>query len=263
MTTAERTLEADILGQEKAIRLLTGEQKALSSALHREQAVLRLSEARLKVLETPKPQPVSNTIPHGDRFFDVSNNQPTVDFTVAARAGSVRIGTLAVTKLTEGTTFTDGYGVARLREMAAAGFKHRGAYCFGHPSEGGTAQGEYFMSRGGHLLTAADIVIYDCEVTDGQPPAAVAGAARDFAAFIAKHSPAKRWLYGGGPFLHENGVTLDGFDAHWLAAYVANPAEYMVFGRARTVAVQFTDGVHGPTPHVVPGVGPCDVSIIL
>jgi lysozyme len=263
MSTAEKTLEADILGQEKAIRLITGERKALGSRLAREHALLKLSEARLKVLERPKPLPSVNLIPHGDRFFDVSNNQPHVDFMVAAKAGSVRVGTLAVTKLTEGTAFTDAYGVERLNEMKTAGFFHRGAYCFGHPSEGGTAQAEYFMNAGGHLLTAADIAVYDCEVTDGQTPAAVASAARDFGQYVRAHSQAKLWLYGGGPFLHENGVTLAGFDAHWLAAYVPDPSEFMVYGRGRTVAWQFSDGVHGPTPHLIPGVGAVDVSIIL
>lgn len=259
MPTPVQTLESEIRGTERAIRLLIGERAAISSKLRRAAALLKLERTRLARL-LPHKTPALHA---GSRFPDVSSYQPNVDWKQVRIARSVRVGELAFTKLTEDLNWTDPAGANRLQTMAALKFPRRGAYHFGHPSSGGTAQAEHFLSAGGHTLTKDDIACYDCEVSDGQGGAAVASCARDFAATVRKHSPAQIWLYGGGPFLREFGVQLKGFDWHWLAAYVGNPAPYMIFGPSKTIAWQYSDGRWGPSPHSCPGIGACDLSVVL
>ena len=181
------------------------------------------------------------------------------------RASSVRVGAFAVTKLTEGLSWADHFGASRLGTMKALGFEHRGAYHYLHPSEDPAAQAEHFLQAGGHELGPLDYAICDAEVSDGVPAGAggVAARVRVFGETIAKHIGAARWLYCGGPFAKEFGLELaPAYEGHWLAAYVNNPAPYEVFG-ARTAAWQYTDGRNGPVPHVCPGIGACDLSIVL
>lgn len=258
------TLEAELAGEERAIRHLIGELAALDSQTRRAEARARLHAPRAHATTTRHPavQLPAPGFPHGDRFPDVSNHQPHVDLDVVRRAGTVRAGQLVVTKLTEGIGFTDAYA-ARWRRMRELGFPHRGGYAFLHPSQSGVAQAEHLLGVLGGDVTPADVIIADLEVSDGQPAGRVQACAREFAETIAAHTPAKRWLYGGAPFLGEFGVPLDGYHAHWLAAYVADPAPFLRYGRARTVAWQYTDGLVGPFPHVCPGIGPVDMSIIL
>lgn len=264
-------LEAEIAGEERAIRHLIGERRAISGKLARLEAHEKLLDGQLHRITTRghpavKPRELGEVIPHGERFFDVSSYQPHVDLAAAHIAASVRVGLLGVTKLTEGEGWTDAYGTLRLRQMADVGFPHRGAYHFFHPSESAEAQADHFLAaahEGGVEIRETDVLICDAEVSDGEPGRVVSSAVRAFGQRLRQQTKAKLWLYGGGPFLREFGVTLDGYDAHWLAAYVGDPWSYAVFGRERTVAWQYTDGRYGPVPHVCPGIGPCDMSIIL
>jgi GH25 family lysozyme M1 (1,4-beta-N-acetylmuramidase) len=266
MSTTVAMLESELVGEEKAIRLLIGEQAALTSKLKREHALEVLTSAELKKATTRGPVVATvDSIPHEDRFPDVSNWQPTVDWDVVRQAGSVRVGQLAITKLTEGTTLTDAYGAGRLRLMAAAGFPHRGGYHFLHPAESPRAQAEHFLEvahSDGVVIRESDVLVCDAEVSDGQRAATVRQAVAEFGAIVKAETPAKVWLYGGGPFIRENGITLSGYDGHWLGAYVVSPAPFEVFG-ARTVAWQYTNGTYGPAPRVCPGIGSCDLSIVL
>lgn len=254
-----QTLQAEIAGEERAIRHLIGERRALTSKIHRQEAQLKLHQAQLHRMHGH-----GGGIAPGDRFPDFSAWQPAVDLAAVRQAGELRAGELAITKLTEGPGWTDPYGRNRLQAMAANAFPHRGAYAFLHPSEDPVAQATHFLEAGGHLLTEADIAIADLEVTDGQPASRVAACGREFGLEIAKHSPAMRWLYGGGPFLKENGVELlPAYLAHWLPAYAPSPFPYVIYGRERTIAWQYTDGHLGPGPHLCPGIGACDLSIRL
>lgn len=254
-------LQKEISAEERAIRHLIGERKALKSKIARLEALIKLQTARLHKMEhskTPKLAVAS-------RFPDVSNNQPNVDVLAVKRAASVRVGQLLVTKITEGTGFVDQPGIERARAMAIVGFERRGFYAFLHPSVSGVAQAEFLLNtlhNGGVTLKPTDILFGDCEVSDGQSAAAVARCAKDFGTTLQQHFEGEIDLYGGGPFLRENGVTLDGYDFHWLAAYVPNPAPFIPFG-ARTKYWQFTDGKFGPSPHSCPGIGACDLSIVL
>lgn len=264
MKTTALELEAEIHGEERAIRHLIGERAALTSKIKRDEAHRKLLQAQLHRITTRAHAAVARAFPHGARFPDVSAYQPNVDVGAVRHAGSVRVGELLVTKITEGASWTDAYGPHRWREMEGAGFPHRGGYAFLHPSVDGAAQAEHMLAAldaAGVVVRASDVLIADAEVTDGRPAAEVRACVRAFAAVIAKHTPAKRWLYTGGPFARENGLSLAGYDAHWLPAYVGDPRPFYVFGTP--IAWQYTDGRYGPAPHVCPGIGPCDMSIVL
>ena len=263
MASAE-SLHAEIAGLERAIRHLIGERKALTSTLDRDEALLKLAERKLHAISTRNHPAVGPVLPSGSRFPDVSSFQPNVDWNAVRHASSIRVGDLAIVKISEGAGWTDPYGAARWREMASAGFPHRGGYHFLHPSVSPQEQAQHFLSalhQDGVIVRPSDIVVCDCEVSDSS--SSVAACTREFGQIVRKEVPAKLWLYGGGPFLHEFGVELEPYDGHWLAAYVSDPAPYMVFGRSRTVAWQYSDGHYGPTPHYCPGIGSCDLSVVL
>lgn len=250
-------LQKDIGLDERAIRHLIGEDAALNNQLKRMGAKLVLEQARLSALLHRH-----GGLTPGERFADVSNNEPNIDVAAYGRNLKQLNGAgLLVTKLTEGTSFVDQLGLIRIAAARKAGL-HVGGYMFGHPSMDAHAQVAFFLAHGGADLKAGDRAINDLEVSDGAGAAAVRNLAAVFAAEVPKHTPADLFLYGGGPFLSGNGVPIKGYWGHWLPAYVSDPRRYRIYG-ALTRWWQFTDGVHGPTPHSAPGIGACDLSIVL
>jgi lysozyme len=263
------TLLSEIAGDERALRHLITETQALTSKIHREKALEILAQSKLHHVSTtghPAVAGAADGIPHGERFPDISSYQPGADLTTIHGAKSIRVGDLLMVKVSEGTGWSDPYGNARWHEMTKLDYPHRGAYHFFHPSESPSEQAAHMLAvlhGNGGQVTDQDILVCDCEVSDGAGAPAVASGTREFGDILRHETPAKLWLYGSGPFLSSNGVQLTPYDAHWLAAYVGDPVPYMCFGRARTVSWQYSDGVNGPSPHVCPGIGPCDMSIIL
>lgn len=265
MASPQVVWQSDLTADERAIRHLVGERAAENSEIHRIQAKEKLLAAKLRQGPAVRPTKAAPTpeFPHGDRFPDVSSYQPSVDLAEVRKDADIKVGSLIVVKATEATGYTDALLVSRWQGAKVAGFPHRGAYHFLHMDESGQAQAEYFLAEldraGG--ATAQDIVIADAEISSGQSPGTVAQVVDAFGLYLEQHCPAKRWLYTGGPFAKENGIQLAPYDAHWLPAYVGDPTPYYVFGTP--VAWQFTDGENGPTPHIVEGIGACDLSIIL
>ena len=263
---APATCQADIAGDERAIRHLVGERAAENSEIHRIQAREKLLAAKVHgAAKRPTTAPPTPEFPHGERFPDVSSYQPHVDLSAVAKDSSIAVGKLIVFKATEGLGYTDGFLVSRWNSAKEQKIPHRGAYHFLHMDESGEAQAAYFLEelhRAGDV-TAQDIVIADAEISSGQSPGTVANIVGAFGTTLAKECPAVRWLYAGGPFATENGLVLAPYHGHWLAAYVSDPKPYYVKALGTPVAWQYSDGVNGPTPHTVEGIGPCDLSIIL
>lgn len=258
------TCQADLTAIERAIRHLVGERAAENSEIHRLQAQKKLLEAKVTgPVKRPTKAPPVPEFPHGSRFPDVSSYQPHVDLTAVAKDSSLHVGGFAVVKATEGLGYIDGYLNSRWPGMKSAKIPHRGAYHFLHMNESGTEQADYFLraldAHGG--VTAQDVVIADAEISSGQNPATVANVVATFGGYLMANCPAKRWLYTGGPFATEYGLKLAPYQGHWLPAYVGDPKPYYVFGTP--IAWQYSDGVHGPTPHAIDGIGACDMSIIL
>jgi GH25 family lysozyme M1 (1,4-beta-N-acetylmuramidase) len=265
LTLPQYQYQADIAGEEAAIRHLIGEKKALTSHLDRQLAHGKLAVHKThRPVESPSKAKPTSEFPHGDRFPDVSSYQVHVDLEAVHKDESIKVGELVVVKSSEGLDYVDGFLASRWHGAHEAGFAHRGAYHFLHPELSGSEQAEYMLraiESDGRSVTAQDILICDAEVSDGQPAAKVAQCVAEFGAYLLGHSPAKRWLYTGGPFAEEFGLKLAPYDGHWLPAYVADPKPYYVFGTP--IAWQYTDGVHGGGPKSVEGIGACDVSVIL
>jgi GH25 family lysozyme M1 (1,4-beta-N-acetylmuramidase) len=265
------TLQAELMGDERALRHLITEEQALTSRVHRELALKKLADVKhTSHVVGPDHPAVSRSrgdgIAHGQRFYDVSSYQPGANLRVAKEARSLLMGHLGCTKLTEGDSYTDSYGLERWREMKTLDYPRRAGYHFIHPSMSPSEQAAHLLAVLHDTrieVTEQDILVCDCEVSDGERSAVVATCVAEFGSILRRETKAQLWLYGGGPFLRANDVHLAPYDGHWLAAYTDDPEPYMVFGREHTVAWQFTDGVHGPTPHVCPGLGACDLDIIL
>jgi lysozyme len=270
-------LQSEITAEEKAIALLTGQSAdaiSLETKLHAQLVLaeqrLKASTATLVIADKPKPAPVDvatgnvSGAPHGDRFPDVSMYQASVNLLQVLKLNeNIRVGKLIVMKATEGIDYVDSFLASRWHGAALAGFPFRGAYHFLHPSMSPTEQAAHFLNaitEGGREIHAQDILICDCEVSDGESASVVASCTKEFGAYVAAHAPAKRWLYGGA-FLHENGVELAPYNGHWLAAYTTDPTPYYYYGCP--VAWQYSDGVNGPVPHSVVGIGSCDMSIVM
>lgn len=262
VTQPELTLEAELAGDERAIRHLIGERAALASRIKRRQAHEQLLKTQLRHLRTPRAVG-SGPVPSGLRFPDVSSFQPNVSWSAVRHAGQLRVGELAFVKLTEGVGWTDPFAAGRWRTMHELQFPHRGGYTFLHPQLSGVDQANHLLATIGGDVKATDILAADLEVSDGASARMVQQCAIDFGHTLRQHTPAKVWLYTGGPFAHEFGLTLTNYDAHWLPAYVGDPTPFMVFGRHRTIAWQYTDGRLGPVPHACPGIGAGDMSIVL
>ncbi len=129
------------------------------------------------------------------------------------------------------------------------------------------------MQQAQHFLATVgshngQILAVDIEWTTDQHgqhlPSITLQQARDLVTEI--HNQTGRWplVYGGGDYLA--GLLHGGSDAVlagcplWWAQY--NTAPHWPTSTWNTYALwQYTDGTHGPGPHAVPGIGPCDRDI--
>ncbi|KAH8645624.1 glycoside hydrolase family 25 protein [Xylariales sp. PMI_506] len=81
--------------------------------------------------------------------FDISNYEPTVDFTAAYNSGA----RFVIIKATEGTDYIDATFSQHWQGATAAGFV-RGAYHYAHPeTTSGAAQAKTFIGHGGGWTT--------------------------------------------------------------------------------------------------------------
>jgi GH25 family lysozyme M1 (1,4-beta-N-acetylmuramidase) len=111
--------------------------------------------------------------------LDVSSYQGTYDW--QAEKGKI---SFAFVKATEGNTVTDPQFARNWQQAKALGIV-RGAYCLGHPSDGGASNAAHFLSVvRAQGLQAGDLLVLDLEVGDGRGPAQVAAYARAWCADV-------------------------------------------------------------------------------
>jgi len=184
---------------------------------------------------------------------DLSHWDPADNYDAVKAEGIVGV----IYKATEGTGYTDDTYVSQQQAAKACGLKW-GAYHFADASDVGK-QIDNFMrfacpdpdelfcldweDNGGDCMSLADVKIWIREVEsqlrrEGQCVLYAGNTAKealgdDVDTFLGER---RLWLcqYGTSPTVQKS------WDSYWLW--------------------QFTDGVYGPQPHAINGIGPCDIN---
>lgn len=188
--------------------------------------------------------------------IDLSHHRETVDFDAIAADGIVGV----IHKATEGLGFSDRTYAARRVEARRRGLLW-GAYHTGVAADG-SDQADFFIK-------AADpdeqtLIVLDYEMNPTGTTMTL-DQAREFVERVAEITGRYPGLYSGGLIKEQlRGVTpRDPILSNcflWIAQY-SGPRPLDIPPTFRTWTLwQYTDGVHGPPPHRVKGVGPCDRS---
>lgn len=184
--------------------------------------------------------------------IDLSHNNGDVDFSQLSGAGVYGV----IHKATQHTDFTDPMYAERRKETADAGLLW-GAYHFASSADV-DSQVEFFLNFA--QPDANTLVALDFEQnTTGTEGTMSLDQARQFLQTIEQKLGRKAVLYGGSLITQGLGGTVDSYFAEhrlWWAQYANAPVlqaswpTYWLW--------QHTDGISGPQPHTVAGVGACD-----
>jgi lysozyme len=191
---------------------------------------------------------------HHNVVVDLSHHNAVVDFKQLKAAGIVGV----IYKATQGLTYVDKSYASRRTQALEQGLLW-GAYHFGVGGDG-SDQADFFLST--VQPDAATLLVLDYEPNLTGPTMSL-DQAREF----VDHTQAVtgRWpgMYSGHLIKEQLGSVAapDPILANcflWLAQY-NGPKPLNVPPTFKTWSFwQYTDGVHGPEPHAVNGVGPCD-----
>jgi lysozyme len=157
-------------------------------------------------------------------------------------------------KATQGTTMIDPQYHLRKGEALAAGLWW-GAYHFGVGGDG-AAQAKYFLSEVQPGPT--DLLVLDLEENPGGAGMSLAEA-EDFVKYVEAETGRWPGLYGGSyvkELLGENTQTALSYCWFWLSEYGPTPRVPPAWDT--WTMWQYTNGVVGPEPHSVNGIGNCD-----
>lgn len=184
-------------------------------------------------------------------FADISSNNGTVDIGEYAAAGHA----LIAIKATEGATYVNAAHKAQSDEAHRHGLTVA-HYHFCRP--GRTSIGDELTNFRRQYLRGwrkGDYVVLDLEIASEGEDLGV--YARAFTAEIVRHTGHPPIIYTYLSFRadHLAGVHFSG-NRWWMADYTARQPENASWGW------QFTDGVNGPQPHTMSGIGQCDVSLL-
>ena len=184
---------------------------------------------------------------------DLSHWDPADDYGAVADDGMMAV----IYKATQGQSYTDDTYVSQQHAAKAAGLRW-GAYHFADNSDvdGQVANFLRFASPDPDELFALDWEDYGDSTMS-------AAQARQWIEKVeaALNRPGECVIYGGNTIKEALGDTADPFFGArrlWLCQYGSTP---VVQASWETYWLwQFTDGVYGPSPHSVDGVGPCDIN---
>ncbi len=181
---------------------------------------------------------------------DLSHHNGMVDLPKAKADGIVGV----IHKATQGTGFIDEKYAPNKQKAIAAGLLW-GAYHFGVGGDG-EAQAEHFVK----VVNPSPgvLLVLDFEPNPEGPDMTLAQA-RAFVSHV--HARTGQWpgLYSGHYLRELLGDDHDEVLAHcwlWLARY--GPQPVVPANWPTWTMWQYTDGVKGPDPHRVSGIGPCD-----
>lgn len=189
---------------------------------------------------------------------DISNNNGSVDIPAYAAAGFKAIAI----KATEGTGFVD----PDHRGWCYSAHAHRLAvfhYHFGRPDHGQPAADEaaFFLKHALPLVGWNDYLVLDSERGGPGNSGDVPGFCRAFDQYVLANSRFHTILYASRSVLQQSDQWLVNdkkrlWDADWSSGPDVRVPGYVCAIR------QFTDGVYGPDPHSLPGIGHGDGNII-
>lgn len=183
-------------------------------------------------------------------IVDLSHHNGNVDLTLAATDGIVGI----IHKATQGTSLIDPMYVTN-RTKASAAKLNWGAYHFGVGGDG-VAQAEFFLAS--VSPGPGDLLVLDFEVNP-QGPSMTLEEARAFVMHIQEKRGRWPGLYAGHYLKELIGTQTDPVLVNccfWLSQY--GPTSVVPPNWKTLTMWQYTDGVVGPQPHEVKGIGRCD-----
>lgn len=184
---------------------------------------------------------------------DLSHHNEHVDFYALQKAGVIGV----IHKATQGTTFVDKEYAPRRGLAKSAGLLW-GAYHF-CTGEDPQKQYDYFKAAaqpGPNTLVAID---FEPNTTPGGTTMTL-DQLHQLAAIVENDLGRKPVIYGGNHLKTVlNGAKDPVLSQHrlWWAQY--GPAAQIPPAWSQYWLWQFTDGVHGPPPNTMPGIGPCDI----
>jgi lysozyme len=181
---------------------------------------------------------------------DLSHHNQTVDFKATKQDKILGI----IHKATQGITYTDPTYQDRKNQAIEATLMW-GAYHFGVGGDG-IAQAKHFLKFVNP--GPGDLLVLDLE-ENPQGTSMTLQEAEDFAAYI--HDVTGCWpgLYSGNYIKEKLGNPANTILSNcwfWLAQYGSNPVVPKAW--KNWTMWQYTDGIYGPEPHAVNGIGNCD-----
>lgn len=182
---------------------------------------------------------------------DLSHWDPADDYEAVLAAGIVGV----VYKATEGESYADPTYVAQQHAAKAAGLKW-GAY---HFADGSNVQGQIDNFMRFACPDPDELFCLDWE-DNGGDTMDVDDVVRWIEAVEEKLGrPGECVLYGGNTIKERaNGNSFLTARRLWLCQYGSTPE--LPEGWDKFWLWQFTDGVYGPQPHAIEGIGPCDIN---
>lgn len=189
-------------------------------------------------------------------FADISSNNSHFDAVAYRDAGHV----LVAIKATEGTHYINPNhrGWSLHAGMGHVGVVH---YHFARPDLGNTpdAEADHFLQTALRLAGGRDYLVVDIERATPQGWRHDPAWSRAFDQYIQAHSRFHTILYANRSTLELSDQWLEGelrrvWDADWSMGPDYAPPGYLCAMR------QSSDGVFGPPPHALAGVGRCDVN---
>ena len=187
---------------------------------------------------------------HLNAVIDVSHFNGDIDFQAVAGDGILGV----MQKATQGPSYVD-RTYERNRVAATKSGLLWGAYHFG-TGDDAIAQAEHFLS----VVSDFDDVLLALDFEENPDgPSMDLDQARAFVTHVQGRTGRFPGLYGGSYLKDLLGDDSDPLLVQcwlWIAEY--GPAPIIPPNWRTWTMWQYTDGQHGPEPHIVDGVGPCD-----
>jgi len=190
------------------------------------------------------------------QVVDLSHWDPASDYEAVAAAGVIGV----IYKSTQGTGYTDPTYKAQKKAALSAGL------CWGSYHFGDCSDPEYQAENYLAFTKIEDNELFCLDFEDNQDCAMSINQAQTFIMTVEKalNRDGQCVFYSGNRVKDLLGTKKNAFLGErrlWLAQYGNTPQVQASWTETGYWLWQYSDGVYGPTPHEVDGVGPCDCNI--